>query len=502
MIISLRDFVDELKNRGELVEIDDEVDWSYEISACGSLSALIGGPALLFNKIKGTPQGGGRVLVAHFAGPFRKPHRRIAIALGINPNLDKCGFFKEVWGKGNTVLRPVEVASGPCKEIIKMGKEVNLLEYPFLYHAIGDGARYMFLGNTIIREPDSGYLNSGNYCLAVHSRNRLVVTPYAQTNFVFIYNTKYQARDETMPVAISVGSDPAFSLASAMMVPPGLSEADLAGGLRGSPMELVRAETSDLLVPANAEMVIEGEVRPYERLLEGPKIEAFGFSTGPRQPFYAIRVHCITHRANPIIPETHQTDGCAPHTLLDALCSPSGTLYLKQKEVPARTEFDNPGTTGVNFLYTLKRQAHPGFIRDLVDTILMHPRLSVPPQSSLFADDDIGANEQTYLWEAMCTQVNPARDTIISKERHSQMTLSASWQEEEDLARYHQVGQFAAPRLFIDATTKEEPPLGVRRTQFEYLIPDKMQQWVVDNWSRLGFDEEPRWEKGWMELEL
>ncbi len=500
VIIGIRDFVDELKNRGELVEIDDEVDWSYEISAAESLSALIGGPALLFNNIKGTPQGNGRVLVGHFAACFRKPHRRVAMALGINPDLDRFGFFKEMWGRAQTTLKPVEVASGPCKEVIKFGKEVNLLEYPFLYHSIGDGSRYILLGNTIIREPDTGWLNSGNYCIAVHSRNRLILTPYAHTNFVFIYHTKYQARNETMPVAVAIGTDPAFSIASTMMLP--LNKADLAGGYRGTPMELVRAETSDLLVPANAEMVIEGEVRPYERLPEGPKAESFGFVAGPRQPFYAMRVHCITQRANPIIPETHQTDGCSPFCLMDALYCIGGALNLRLMGFPAKAEFDNPGTTGVSAIYAMKRQAYHGFMRDVVDKITASARLSAASQSSLFVDDDVSTLEPTYFWEAMCTQVNPARDIIQSKERHTHMTIASSWIEEEDLARYYEIGHFVAPRLFIDATTKDEPPLGVRRTQFEYLIPDELQQWVVDNWGRLGFKEEARWEKGWIELKL
>jgi 4-hydroxy-3-polyprenylbenzoate decarboxylase len=284
MSYDIRDLIEDLKKRGELIEIDEEADWNYEIPAYEVISGRFDGPAFLFNNIKGVPKGP-RVLVGHFSGSFRRPHKRLAVCLGLSPSIDRPTWVREVSAAMGTMLKPVEVATGVCKEVIKMGKEANLMEFPFTYHAIGDGGKYIMINAVSIRDPDSDWMNAGNYAIEVFSKNRLVITPYAHTNFVSIYTNKYEARGEAMPVAVIIGGDPAVSMAAGAILPPGVSEYDFAGGMRGNPVEMVRAETSNLLVPANAEMIIEGEIRPYERLPEGPKIEAFGFSVGPRQPF-------------------------------------------------------------------------------------------------------------------------------------------------------------------------------------------------------------------------
>lgn len=497
MIRSLRDFIDELKRRGELVEINEEVDWNYEIGCFDSLSGLSRGPALLFNKVKGVPEGKGRVVVNHLSGTFRKPHRRIAISLDIDPELDRLQYYDEIARRSGAMLRPVEVASGPCKEVIIMGNDVNLLEYPFLYHAIGDGGRYILLGHTTIKDPDSDWINMGNYCVEVYSRNRLVLTPYGYTNFVQIYTLKYEPRNQSMPVAVVLGTDPAVTLSAVTILPPGVSELDAAGGIRGVPVELVRCETSDLLVPANSEMIIEGEVRPYERLPEGPKTESFGFSTGPRQPFYAMRVHCITHRHNPIIPETHQTRGSIAYSLLDGLWSLSWGFPETMAGIPVKGVYASTFTVGNTLYHAIRKLPYPGFTQDILNKIR-----GIPPGMDKLrlgvVDDDVNITEPGALFEAEYTQTNPARDIFLTGERQPVSTLACSWMEEEDVAKI-KGGTIPAPTTFFDATTKEEPPLGVRRTQFETVIPDEMQKWVVDNWKRLGLTEEPRWQKAWIE---
>jgi 4-hydroxy-3-polyprenylbenzoate decarboxylase len=308
MAYDLRDYVEDLKKAGDLVEINDEVDWNYEIAAYEVLSGRFGGPAFLFNNIKGIPKGP-RALTAQFVGTFRRPHTKAAIAMGLEPQVDRTEWNKVLAKRMSMMLRPVEASSGTCKEIVKMGKEVNLLEFPFTYHAVGDGGRNIICSAAVIKDPDSSWINTGNYAIEVFSKNRLVITPYAHTNFLAIYTQKYQARGQSMPVAICLGGDPAVTMAAGMILPPGVSEYDIAGGIRGTPIELVKAETSDLWGPANAAVGNEGEIRAYERLPAGPKIEVFGFSVGPRQPFYPIRVHCITYRKNPIIWDTHTALG-------------------------------------------------------------------------------------------------------------------------------------------------------------------------------------------------
>src|SRR5205814_3011032 len=113
---------------------------------------------------------------------------------------------------------------------------------------------------------------------------------------------RYEARGVDMPYAIFFGGCPTGAMVGSMQMPAGVSEATIAGGLRRQPLELVKCETNDLLVPATSELVIEGHVRPYERWDEGPFGEATGYRASPRMPRPVFRVDCITYRNHPILP--------------------------------------------------------------------------------------------------------------------------------------------------------------------------------------------------------
>jgi len=495
-----------LRKAGELVEIDEEVDWNYEIPAYEVISGRFDGPAFLFNNIKGAPEGS-RVLVGHFSGSFRRPHKRVAICLGVPPSVDRTGWINAARSAMDVMLKPVEVATGPCKEVVKMGKEANLMEFPFTYHAIGDGGKYIFINAVTIKDPDSDWMNAGNYAIEVFSKNRLVITPYAHTNFVSIYTNKYQARGEPMPVAVILGGDPAVTMAAGAILPPGVSEYDFAGGLRRSPVEMVKTETSELLVPANAEVVIEGEIRPYERLPEGPKIEAFGFSVGPRQPFYAMRVHCITHRKNPIVPDLHCSVGAGTAGLHESLGYLGYLAQIKMFQLPLKLGHSvnviKSGATAYNGVKKNKYpEDYPGFMQDLFNRVIGLPGMGGVLANNLFMDDDVNMMDYANVVEAMFTQTNPARDLMISDKKFSAHTIESSWMENEDREKFMGPGSILSRKLITDATTKEEPPMGVRRTQFETLYPEEIQAWVVDNWEKLGFKEETRWDKSYVESDF
>jgi 4-hydroxy-3-polyprenylbenzoate decarboxylase len=422
--------------------------------------------------------------------------------LGIDPNVDRFTFFQECIPKFATMLRPVEVATGPCKEVIKIGKDVNLFEFPFTYHAIGDGGRYMTLNCTTVKDPDSDWINTGNYAEELYSRNRMSCYAMAHTNFLAIYTTKYLLRNLSMPVAMCSGGDPAVQYAAGSIVPPGVTEYDMAGGLRGVPIELVRCETSDLLVPADAEMVIEGEIRPGETLPQGPKIENFGFSVGPRAPAYAVRVHCITHRNNPILADIHTGLGCGTCLLQDTNFPNAFYLTKVMAGLPIKfTSMMSPSHMGNVQVYHIYDKLYPGFMHDMFDIGLGNPALSVFP-IQLWVDGDVDFFDMGELQEAWHTQSNPLQDWIKTERTFFTMAASCAWMELEDIEKYFRQMTLAQPRLIVDATTKEEPPLGVKATSFETLYPDELQQWVVENWQRLGFKEETMWKKAWREAKL
>ncbi len=499
-----REFVDLLKEHGELVEVNEEVDWNYEIPAMGLLSGRVNGPAFLFNNIKGIQQGDGRVLIGHFAGPYRNPHRRQAIAVGLDPEIDAVDYTRELVRRMSSPIRPVEVATGPCKENILEGKDINLFRFPFTYHAIGDGGRYCFQQQTVIKDPDSDWQNVGHYCMEIFSRKRAAITPYAESNFRLIYHSKYEARNQVMPIALVIGGDPVCYLVATSPLPPGVSEYDAAGGVRGTPLELVKCETSDLLVPANAEVVVEGEVRPYETLPEGPKPESFGFSAGPRQEFIAVRVNCITFRNNPIILDLHQGLGESGTTLCDASFRVGISLMAKMMGFPFKASTWYTYFGGTSTVMSTKQRLHPepypGFRQDLEDSIMANPVLACM-SNEIVVDPDIDAFDWDQILEAMMTQTNPARDVRVTYDKHVRMTLESPWAEEEDRAKYHFLGHIYTRHLFVDGTSKEDAPLNIPRTQFEYNFPAELQQKVVDNWQKWGFKEKPSWYKKYIEME-
>ena len=223
-------------------------------------------------------------------------------------------------------------------------------------------------------------------------------------------------------------------------MPPGVSEYDVAGGLRGSPIEMVKSETSDLLVPADSEMIIEGEIRPNEFLPEGPKIESFGFSVGPRQPFYAIRVNCITHRENPIIPDIHNSVGAGTSSLHDSFMPLGYLAQIKMFQMPMKLGHTIPVRCGTTIFNAVKKKKYPedypGFMQQLINTQTGMPGMGKSLANSLFVDDDVNVLNYDDGFEAMFTQVHPARDTIRTEKEFATMTIESSWLEPEDLEKW------------------------------------------------------------------
>ncbi len=299
--ITIREYIERLKEYGEVVEINEEVGWNLEASAFCTMSNRIEGPALLFNKLKGYPEGY-RLLGSPYGGTRKNSWKRLAIGLGLEPDISYEEFCRELFMRFTHPIKPTVVSTGPCKEEIHIGKEANIFEFPIPYIHNGDGGRY---GGTIVciitKDPDSDWVNWGNYRWMAHTKNKLGGDFQIGQHMPDMYY-EYERRGEPMPFCMAIGGAPASWIASTLAIPKGYSEADFVGGMLMQPVELVRAETNNLLVPAHAEVIIEGEVRPGERWDEGPFGEYDGFMNTPRRPQPVYRIHAITHRKNPTWP--------------------------------------------------------------------------------------------------------------------------------------------------------------------------------------------------------
>ena len=503
---TMNDQVENLKEAGELVEIDREVDWNYEIPAFESLSGKLAGPAFLFNKIKDCP--GWRATCGHFGGPITRQIKRFAIAMGMGPDVSEWEFMEEMIRRSANLIKPIEIsaATAPVKEVKKFGKDVNLLEIPFTYHAIGDSARYTFHSVTNYKDPDSPWQGTGQYCTQIYSKNRLTITPYFYAKIVGLLTSKYEPRNQPMPVAIAVGAPPALYASAVTLSLPGIHELELASAFQMAPMEVVKAETADILVPANAQMIIEGEIRPYERLPEGPKIESFAFSAGPRQMMYAIRVSCITQRKDPILADLIMSRGC--QWALGRLCygiTPNAGLRGLESLAGLKFPFkgvlwQQPDLGHIN-LQSLQNTPYPEYMREELYNLIHGISLFTPGPPSMLLDEDVDVFDVAEVFEAWHNRTNPARDWIQQDDQFAKLNIFCPYAEEDEhLKKYHKAGQHRVNYWLYDATTKEEPPEGVKRTDFETLYPEDVQKWVVDNWDKLGTGEEVMWKDYWLKL--
>ena len=297
---SLREFVDAVKEMGELKEIDN-ADWNLEIGAITELMAERKGPALLFDRIKDYPPGY-RVLSNAFT-----TLGRTALVHGLPANLTAMEMLKAWREKLREFkpLPPVEVKDAPVKENVLLGKDIDLLKFPTpKWHEL-DGGRYLGTGCCVItRDPDDGWVNLGTYRGMIQDSNRITLKVNLGKHGRIMMN-KYHARGESCPVAVSFGQDPAlFAAASDVAVTRGMSEYEFTGWMRGAPVEVVKGEVTDLPIPATAEIVIEGEVPPppFEPVPEGPFGEWTGYTAEFTHGMHpTMIVKSILHRNDPII---------------------------------------------------------------------------------------------------------------------------------------------------------------------------------------------------------
>ncbi len=298
----LRDWIAKVEAAGQLKRITAEVDWDLEISAIARRVATQEGPALLFENIKDYHDTACRKLLIGGMGS----RERLAMALNLPRETSYRGIVELLKERFRQLVSPLIVASGPVKENIIKGDAVDLYQFPAPRYNKLDGGRYINTNCSVVTmDPDTKIMNVGLYRGMIGDNEKSIGVLLARSQHWGLNFTKYEQRGEEMPVAVAYGWDPTLLICSAMPIAhPGHSEYEVVGALRGEPVELVKCETSDLYVPASAEIVVEGRVSPDPRTFqaEGPFGEYTGFYGGVRQPRPVIHVECITHRDAPIFP--------------------------------------------------------------------------------------------------------------------------------------------------------------------------------------------------------
>ena len=293
----LRDWIRKAEELGELKTLK-KCDWNLEIGAITELVAhRDDGPAVLFDEIKDYPKGY-RVLSNSLSS-----RKRLALTLDLPEGETKMDFVR-AWRERYKKIKPIPpkfVKKSPLFENVYKDKDVDLLKFPTpKWHDL-DGGRYIGTGSIdITRDPDEGWVNWGTYRVMIHDKDSVgfYISPGKHGR---IQREKYIGSGKPCKIAMSFGHDPLVFLAGSIEVPYAVPEYEFIGGVRGEPMELIEGEYSGLPIPANAEIVVEGDVVFDQTKVEGPFGEWTGYYGSAERPEPFVRIKRLYHRNDPII---------------------------------------------------------------------------------------------------------------------------------------------------------------------------------------------------------
>jgi 4-hydroxy-3-polyprenylbenzoate decarboxylase len=427
---TLQQFIDAIDRIGELVRIDRPVRTQLEVAEIADrvMKSPNGGPALLFTR---PVQDDGRVSSIPVAINLFGSRRRMQLALGVD-RLDDVGdriaamldlkMPAGLIGKLSMLPRLAEMAKfpprtkggrAPCQEVVLRGDEIDLDLIPMLKTWPGDGGNYLTLPMVITRDPGRGTRNVGMYRVQQLGKRDLAMHWQRHKTGAAHWRELAQ-RGEKMPVAIALGGDPASIYSGSAPLPPGIDEFLFAGFLRKAPVELVKALTSDLEIPAESEIVIEGEIDPSEELvLEGP----FGDHTG----FYSLadyypRVHvtAITMKRNPIYPATlvgrpPMEDYWLGHATERIF------LPLLKLTVPEIVDYHMPAV-GIfhNLVFVSIDKQYPGQAYKVMHALWGTGLMSLS-KVLVIVDKDVDVQDPDQVWWVALNNIDPRRDIEFAR---------------------------------------------------------------------------------------
>jgi UbiD family decarboxylase len=465
----LQDYLQRLEASGKLHWVDKPVDPSWEVSAVTRhLFDRYGWnerPALGFRHVGDSPL----PLVIGVIGGSPDIY-----ALALSTTIEK---IPEVWEKGQRhPIDPVSVPSGLCKEIIARGSDVDLSILPrVVWTPSQDPGPYITAPVIITKALETGRRNVGTYRLQLKDKRRVGLYVGAAQHAAK-HIRQYETMKKDMPVAIAIGVDPTIVLTSISKFPYGTDELSVAGGLRGEPVPLVRCETVDLEVPANAEIVLEGFLRCGQREQEGPFGEFSGYmSPGGQQP--VIELTCITRRRTPIYHSFLSQMPPSESSCIRSLGRSAALLHHLRHVIglPVRDVHFTESGGASSILVVSMTKEYPEQVKEVAwgAWSLMNKE----GKFTVVVDDDIDVRNPFQVEWAMSFRAQPGRDTfIVSGVVPSGVDPSTA---PPDIPQ-HDPRRRAGSKILIDATRKHAYPPAAR-------VPKEHIASVQKNWSTYGF---------------
>jgi len=426
----LRDFINALEQRGELVRISTEVDPRLEMTEIADRTLRGGGPALLFENPKGHSVpvlanlfGTEKRVVLGMGGEDLDALREIGELLaylrqpeppkGMRDLLDKAPVLKKVLH-----MAPKVVRNPPCQYHALEGDEVDLYKLPIQTCWPEDAAPLITWPLVITRGPDKERQNLGIYRMQLLGRNKLIMRWLSHRGGALDFKEWKQAHPgKPYPVAVALGADPATTLGAVTPVPDSLSEYGFAGLLRGSKTEVGECFTPlcrdhGLQIPASAEYILEGYIDPGEEADEGP----FGDHTGyynEIERFPVFTVTALTHRENPIYHSTY-TGRPPDEPAILGLALNEVFVPILQKQFPEIVDFYLPpeGCSYRMAVVTIRKE-YPGHAKRVMLGVWSFLRQFMYTKFVIVTDEDVNARDWKDVIWALTTRMDPKRDCVF-----------------------------------------------------------------------------------------
>jgi len=421
----LRDFLSQLEARGELKRITQEIDPYLEMTEICDRTLKAGGPALLFENVKGhdmpvlgnlfgTPErvalgmGEESVTALREVGKLLAQLKEPEPPKGMKDAWEKLPVFRKVLD-----MAPKVVKGAPCQALVVEGDEVDLARIPVQTCWPGDAGPLITWGLVVTRGPEKSRQNLGIYRMQVIGKNKVIMRWLAHRGGALDFRDFQKSNPgEPFPIAVALGADPATILGAVTPVPDSLSEYAFAGLLRGGKTEVTKCLGSELQVPASAEIVLEGHLQPGEMADEGP----FGDHTGyynEVESFPVFTIDRITSRREPIYHSTYTGRPPDEPAILGVALNEVFVPIL-QKQFPEIVDFYLPpeGCSYRMAVVSMKKQ-YPGHAKRVMFGVWSFLRQFMYTKFVIVTDDDVNVRDWNDVIWAMTTRMDPARDITL-----------------------------------------------------------------------------------------
>jgi len=475
---SLRQFVDFLAAKGELVTIREEVDPALEIAEIADRVMKAEGPALLFEKVKGSPF----PLAINLYGS----RRRMSWALGVEDLEEIPRRLRELlttqppegfWDKLKMVPKlaqvarstPKTVAKAPSQEIV--WDKIDLNRLPILKCWPEDGGRFITLPMVITQDPDTGRRNVGLYRMQVLDHETTAM--HWQIHKVGARHfQRYKELKRKMPVAVAIGGDPVLTYCATAPLPDQVDEILFAGYLRGGPVEMVDCHDSELQVPASADFILEGYIDPEEELVdEGPFGDHTGYYT-PVEKFPRFHVKQITQRRDPIYLTT--IVGIPPmEDKFLGLATERLFLPMIQMTFPEIVDMHLPAEACFHNLCILSiKKAYPGHAQKIMHALWGMGQMMFC-KCFIVVDHDVDVHNFAEIVWRVSNNIDAKRDLTVVEGPVDHLDHAAP-------------RQFVGGKLGIDATRKWKEEGYTREWPKDIQMSESVQKKVDALWPKLG----------------